>query len=138
MGGGATWPPATYDVISRNHSNWPSLNLSQNVLEEWTNSYWKCQVLMSYPLEKNSQKPHRRWHPPYSSSYKNKLGVQQPIEIKKKKKSANKFDAELCQTFYNLELQFPWEVTKHIIGDELVYRQISPGDFRTTNFLSTV
>ena len=24
------WPPATYDVIYRNHSNWPSLNLSQN------------------------------------------------------------------------------------------------------------
>ena len=22
------WPPATYDVISRSHSNWPSLNLS--------------------------------------------------------------------------------------------------------------
>ena len=28
------WPPATYDVIYRNHSNWPSLNLSQNV-REW-------------------------------------------------------------------------------------------------------
>ena len=69
-------------------------------------------------------------------SYKNKLGVQQPIVLKKK--SANKFDAELCQTFYNLELQFPWEVTKHIIGDELVYRKISPGNFRTTNFMSTV
>ena len=70
-------------------------------------------------------------------SYKNKLGVQQPIVIKK---SANKFDAELLQTFYNLELQFSWEVTKHIIGDELVYRQISPGNFRTTSlhFLSTV
>ena len=27
------WPPATYDVISRNHSNWPSLNLSQNARE---------------------------------------------------------------------------------------------------------
>ena len=72
-------------------------------------------------------------------SYKNKLGVQQPIVIKKKL-SANTFDAKLCQTFYNLELQFPWEVTKHIIGDELVYRQISPGNFRTTSlhFLSTV
>ena len=23
------WKLATYDVISRNHSNWPSLNLSQ-------------------------------------------------------------------------------------------------------------
>ena len=73
-------------------------------------------------------------------SYKNKLGVQQPIVVKK---SANKFDAELLQTFYNLELQFPLEVTKHIIGDELAYRQTSPGppgNFRTTilHFLSTV
>ena len=24
------WSPATYDVISRNHSNWPSLHLPQN------------------------------------------------------------------------------------------------------------
>ena len=29
------WPPATYDVISRNHSNWPSLNLSQKVRKGW-------------------------------------------------------------------------------------------------------
>ena len=43
------WPPATCHVISRNHSNWPSLNLSQNVPEGWTNSYWKRQVLMFYP-----------------------------------------------------------------------------------------
>ena len=27
------WPPATYDVISRNRSSWPSLKLSQNELE---------------------------------------------------------------------------------------------------------
>ena len=46
------WPPATYDVISRNHSIWPLLNLSQNLREKWTNSYWKRQVLMSYPLGK--------------------------------------------------------------------------------------
>ena len=46
------WPPATYDVISRNHSNWPSLNSSQNMHEGWTNSYWKRQVLMFYSLEK--------------------------------------------------------------------------------------
>ena len=32
------WPPATYDVISRNHSNW------------CTNSYWKRQVMMFYRL----------------------------------------------------------------------------------------
>ena len=57
------WPPAAYDVISRNHSNWPSLNLSQSVREGWMNSYWKRQVLMFYPLGENSQKPY--WgHPP--------------------------------------------------------------------------
>ena len=33
------WPPSIYDVISRNHSNWPSRNLSQNVRKGWTNSY---------------------------------------------------------------------------------------------------
>ena len=50
------WPPATYDVISRNHSNWPSLNLSQNVREGSTNSYWKRLVLMIYPLGKKLEK----------------------------------------------------------------------------------
>ena len=50
------WPPATYDIISRNHSNWPSLNLSQNVRERWTNIYWKRQVLMFYPLGKHWEK----------------------------------------------------------------------------------
>ena len=44
------WPPSTYDVISRNHSNWPALNSSQNLREGWTNSQWKRQVLMFYPL----------------------------------------------------------------------------------------
>ena len=57
-------PPATYDVVSRNHSNWPSLNLSQNVREGWMNSCWKRQVLMFYPLRKNLEKPYRGWHPP--------------------------------------------------------------------------
>ena len=52
------WPPATYDVISRNHSSWPSLNSSQNLREGWTNSYWKRQVLMFYPPGKNSEKPY--------------------------------------------------------------------------------
>ena len=27
--------------MSRNHSNWPSLNLTQNVREQLTNSYWE-------------------------------------------------------------------------------------------------
>ena len=52
------WPPATYDFKSRNHSNWPSLNLSQNVRERWTNSYWKRQVVMVmfYPVRKTQKK----------------------------------------------------------------------------------
>ena len=50
------WPPATSDVIYRNHSNWPSLNLSQNVREGLTN--WKRLVLTFYPLGKNSEKPY--------------------------------------------------------------------------------
>ena len=28
------WPPATYDIISHNHSNWPSLNLPQNGMRD--------------------------------------------------------------------------------------------------------
>ena len=50
------WPPATYDVISRNHSNWSSLNLSQNAREGLTNSYRKLQVLMFYRLGKKCRK----------------------------------------------------------------------------------
>ena len=36
------------------------LNLSQNVREGWTNSYWESQMLTLYPLEKknNSEKPY--------------------------------------------------------------------------------
>ena len=51
------WHPATYDVISRNRRNWPSLNLSQNAREEQINNFWKRQVLMFYPLGKYSKKP---------------------------------------------------------------------------------
>ena len=51
------WPPPTYDVISRNPRNWPLLNLTQNAPEGWTNSYWKRQVPMFYPLRENSAKP---------------------------------------------------------------------------------
>ena len=60
------WPPATYDVISRNHSSWPSLKLSQNELEGWTNSYWKRHVLMSYRLGKKFRKASEgeEWQPP--------------------------------------------------------------------------
>ena len=59
-------PPATYVVISRNDSNWPSLNLSQNVGEGWTNSYRKRQALILYPLRKNSEKSYRGGIPPPS------------------------------------------------------------------------
>ena len=68
------WPPATHDVITRNHSNWPSLTLSQNVREGWTNSYGKRQELMYYPLGKNSEKPLWGWHPPPPWTPRVKLG----------------------------------------------------------------
>ena len=54
------WPPPTYDVISCNHRNLPSLNLTQIVRKGWTverTSYWKYQGLMFYPLGENSEKP---------------------------------------------------------------------------------
>ena len=38
------------------YSSCSSLNLSQNVHEGWTNSYWKRQVLMFYPPEKKTGK----------------------------------------------------------------------------------
>ena len=58
------WPPAIDNAISRNHSNWPSLNLSQNLREVQANSYWKRQVLMFFPLGKNSEKPKGDGIPP--------------------------------------------------------------------------
>ena len=38
------------------YSSCSSLNLSQNVHEGWTNSYWKRQVLIFYPPEKKTGK----------------------------------------------------------------------------------
>ena len=51
------WPPRTYDIISRNHRNWPLLNLTQNAREGWTNSCWKNRVLITMfcPLGENSE-----------------------------------------------------------------------------------
>ena len=49
------WPSATYDIISRIYSNWPSLNLSQNAFEGKKKSYWKRQVLMFYRLGKTKK-----------------------------------------------------------------------------------
>ena len=40
---------------SHNHRNGPLPNLTQNMCEGWTNSYWKHQVLMLYPLRENSE-----------------------------------------------------------------------------------
>ena len=60
------WPPATYNVVCRNLSKWPSLNLSKNLREGWMNSYWKRQVLVFYPLGKKLRKTLGRWHPPKS------------------------------------------------------------------------
>ena len=51
------WPPATFYVIFCNHSSRPSSNLPQNLREGWTNSFWKHQMLMFYPLGKNLEKP---------------------------------------------------------------------------------
>ena len=50
------WAPATYDVISRNHSNWLVLNLSQNVHEDelTATENVRCWYL---PPGKNSEKP---------------------------------------------------------------------------------
>ena len=39
-------------------NSWPPLNLNQNAREGWKNSYWKHQVLIFYPLGKNSEKPY--------------------------------------------------------------------------------
>ena len=35
------WAPPSYDVLSRYHRKWPSLNSTQNAREGWKNSYWK-------------------------------------------------------------------------------------------------
>ena len=63
------WPPSIYEVISRKHSNWPSLNLSQNVRKGWTNSY--CVRCWCFILGEKTQKnrrgagvaSNRRWVP---------------------------------------------------------------------------
>ena len=58
------WPPASYDTISHNHSNWPSLNLSQNACKWWTNNYRKPQMLMLYHVGKKIRKTLGGGHPP--------------------------------------------------------------------------
>ena len=51
------WPPATYDVISRNQSNRFSPNLCQNMSEEYVHSYRKRQVWIITRLGKIQEKP---------------------------------------------------------------------------------
>jgi len=58
----------TYDVISRKHSNWPSLNLSQNVREGWTNSYWRKEKAQKNPRGGGAPPP-----PPYVRGVLNEL-----------------------------------------------------------------
>ena len=57
--------------LSRYHSNWPSLNLSQKVRERWTNRFWKRQVLMFFlrPRVKMNLRFFKLWCV-YSSSLK--------------------------------------------------------------------
>ena len=52
---------STYDVISRNHSNWPSLNLSQNEWRATENDRYWCFILWE-KTQKNSIGG--GWHPP--------------------------------------------------------------------------
>ena len=49
-------PPATYDVISRNHRHWPSLNFSQNVRSRGINEKF-------YRLRKKLNPSERGWQP---------------------------------------------------------------------------
>ena len=53
----------TYDVISRNHSNWPSLNLSQNVREGETYilNFLK-NYLTLFSVSSNIRTPRSRFH----------------------------------------------------------------------------
>ena len=66
------WPPSIYDVISRNHSNWPSRNLAQNVRKGWTNSYCvRCWCFILWKKKKTQKigrggervASNRRWVP---------------------------------------------------------------------------
>ena len=51
-------PITSYPVTIAIEYHWKLLNLFQNLREGWKNSYWKRQVLMLYPLGKNSEKPY--------------------------------------------------------------------------------
>ena len=51
------WPPLLITSYLVTTQNWPSLNVTQIARKGWTNSYWKHQVLMLYPLGKNLEKP---------------------------------------------------------------------------------
>ena len=61
------WPPATDNAISRNHSNWLSLNLSQNLRKVWANSSWNWFNLYSdwFNLYKFSWEGSLLWSRPY-------------------------------------------------------------------------
>ena len=80
------FPPNWLDhplLMTNRDSNWPSLNLSQNLREGWTNSCWKRQVLMFYPQGKNSGKPYGGIHPtpPVRSNVKSQFYFNSDKEV---------------------------------------------------------
>ena len=58
------WPPATYDIISRNHSNWPSLNLSQNGTSDKQTATENFRCWCFIVKEKNQKNLWGVWQPP--------------------------------------------------------------------------
>ena len=54
------WPPLLITSYLVTIQNWPSLNVTQIEAKEWTNSYWKHEVLILYPLGKKLRKTLRR------------------------------------------------------------------------------
>ena len=57
------WPPATYDIISRNHSNWPSLNLSQNGASDKQTATENFRCWCFIVKEKNQKNLRGGWQP---------------------------------------------------------------------------
>ena len=62
------WPAPTDDVISRNHSNWFSTNLCQNVCKGYAYSYWKT-------VGADEKSPWKNWRKPYFISLTNRFHV---------------------------------------------------------------
>ena len=84
-----TWLSASYDVISRNRGNWPSLNVSQNLCEGGTISLWKRGFTLSDGVFKSS-----KTFTPGSTS---------PCCKKRTEKQARKSRAQLPRQEYHME-----------------------------------